>query len=214
MKDPVIIVGTGSLAQLGLEILQRNDILVYGFLAEHKLSETHEINHIPILGNIEDEPHYVQTIGKNCHVFVAIEQTKVRQQYIRQLINHHEASFMNLVHPFAQIASTAKLGLGNLLDAGVSMSPNSTIGNHCHLHKQVIIEYGATIQEFVHIGSGSIIGEKTTVEENVFIGPGATIIAGIHIGKGARIGAGSVVLEAVKDNEVVLGNPAKPIKID
>ena len=213
MKDPVIIVGTGGLAQLALEILQRNDILVYGFLAENKLAMVNEINHIPILGNIEDEPHYLQTIGKNCHVFVAIEQTKARQQYIKQLINHHEASFMNLVHPFTQIASSTKLGLGNLLDAGVSISPNSSLGNHCHLHKQVVIEYGVTIQDFVQIGSSSIIGEQTIVEENVFIGPGSTIIAGIHIGKGARIGAGSVVLESVKEKEVVLGNPAKPVKI-
>ena len=81
------------------------------------------------------------------------------------------------------------------------------------MHKQVVIEYGVTIQDFVQIGSGSVIGEQTIVEEHVFIGPGSTIIAGIHIGKGARIGAGSVVLESVKEKEVILGNPAKPVKI-
>ena len=75
------------------------------------------------------------------------------------------------------------------------------------------IEYGATIQNFVQIGSGSIIGEQVTIEDNVFIGAGATIVAAVHIGKGARIGAGSVILESVKEKEVMLGNPAKPFKI-
>lgn len=41
---------------------------------------------------------------------------------------------------------------------------------------------------------------------------GATIITGIQIGAGARVGAGSVVLDHVNPGEVVLGNPAKPVK--
>jgi sugar O-acyltransferase (sialic acid O-acetyltransferase NeuD family) len=214
MKNPVIIIGTGSLAQLALETLQRNDILVYGFLAEKELPQTNEINHIPILGNIEKEGNYLQTIGKNYAIFVAIEQTTSRQQYIKQLSSQDPNIFINLVHPSAQLATSAKLGLGNLIDAGATISPDISLGNHCHIYKQVAIEYGAKIQNFVHIGSGSIIGEQATIEENVFIGPGSTIIAGIHIGKGARIGAGSVVLESVKEKEVVLGNPAQPVKLN
>jgi serine acetyltransferase len=37
------------------------------------------------------------------------------------------------------------------------------------------------------------------------------IIRRIKIDKGARIGAGSVVIEAVKAKETVLGNPAKKL---
>jgi sugar O-acyltransferase (sialic acid O-acetyltransferase NeuD family) len=214
MKDPVIIVGTGALAHHALEILQKNDIIIYGLLAEKQEARPTEINHIPILGNIEENASYLENIDKHCAVFVAMEQATSRQQYIKKASNQHQIKFINLVHPLANLAFNTLLGIGNLIDAGANISANTQLGNHCLIHKQVIIEYGATIQNFVQIGSGSIIGEQVTIEEDVFIGPGVTIIAGTHIRKGARIGAGSVVLESVKEKEVVLGNPAKPFKIN
>lgn len=213
MKDPVIIVGTGALAYQALEILQRNDIIVYGFLAEKQATHPTEINHIPILGNIEEDADYLEKIGKHCAVFVAMEQATSRQQYIKKLSTQHQIKFINLIHSLANLATSVQLGSGNLIDAGANISSNSRLGDHCLIHKQVIVEYGATIQNFVQIGAGSMIGEQVTIEENVFIGPGATIVAGTHIGKGARIGAGSVVLESVKEKEVMLGNPAKPFNL-
>jgi sugar O-acyltransferase (sialic acid O-acetyltransferase NeuD family) len=210
MKDPVIIVGTTALAHQALEILLQNDIVVYGFLAEKQSSELTEINHIPILGNIEDDTSYLEKIDKRCAIFIAMEQATIRQQYIKKLNKQYEANFVNLIHPLANLAFNVQLGIGNLIDAGTNISAHTQLGNHCLVHKQVIIEYGTTIQNFVQIGSGSIIGEQVTIEEDVFIGPAVTIVAGTHIEKGARIGSGSVVLESVKENEVMLGNPAKP----
>lgn len=215
LKTPVIIIGTGNLAYLALEILQRNDILVYGILAEQEASQLTEIQHIPILGNLDETTAYIEKIGKDSAVFVALQQANVRQRYIKQLDKTHaELSFINLIHPCADVASSALLGIGNLLDSGAQISPCAQIGNHCLVYKQAIIDIGVKIHNFVQVGAGSIIGEQVTIEENAFIGAGATIVAGLHIGKGARIGAGAVVLESVKEQEVVLGNPAKPVKID
>jgi acetyltransferase EpsM len=45
-----------------------------------------------------------------------------------------------------------------------------------------------------------------------FIGIGATIIQGITIGKNVTIGAGSVAINDIPDNDVVVGNPDKVIK--
>ena len=44
------------------------------------------------------------------------------------------------------------------------------------------------------------------------IGANTTILAGITIGKSAMIGAGSVVVNDVPENAVVVGNPAKIIR--
>ena len=44
------------------------------------------------------------------------------------------------------------------------------------------------------------------------IGANATILPGIRIGENALVGAGSVVVEDVPDNTVVVGNPARVIK--
>ncbi len=212
MKEPIIIVGVETLAYLALEILQRNDRIIYGFLAEKK-STLIEINHIPILGSLEEDATYIEKLGKDWAIFVALQQTHIRQRYIQGINNHHLNNFINLIHPSAEIASTASIGTGNLLDGNAQLSPNVRLGNHCLLHKQVVIDSSAVVHNFVQIGPGSIIGEQVTIEEDVFIGGGVTIIPGLHIGQGAQIGAGSVVLADVKPKERILGNPAKPFKV-
>lgn len=211
MKEPIIIVGIESLANLALEILQRNDMVIYGFLAEKKSTVT-AINHIPILGNLEDDAAYIEKLGKDGAIFVALEPTQTRQRYIQEITHHHFHNFINLIHPSAEIASTASIGTGNLLDGNVQLSPNVHLGNHCLLHKQVVIDAHTRVQDFVQIGLGSIVGERVTIETDVFIGAGVTIIPGLHIGQGAQIGTGSVVLADVKPNEKIIGNPAKPFK--
>lgn len=50
------------------------------------------------------------------------------------------------------------------------------------------------------------MGEKTLV------GIGATVIPNVKIGKNVSIGAGTVVLQDVPDNAVVVGVPARIIK--
>lgn len=212
MKEPIIIVGIESLAHVALEIVQRNNMFIYGFVTEKK-STCQEINHIPILGSLEEDITSIEKLSKNCALFVALPQFQTRQRYIQLVSNYQFSNFINLIHPTAEVASTARIGTGNLLDGNAQLSPNIQLGNHCLLHKQVVIDTGAIVHDFVQIGPGSIIGEQVTLEENVLIGPGVTIIPGLHIGPGAQIGAGSVVLSNVKAKEKVLGNPAKTFKI-
>jgi len=46
-----------------------------------------------------------------------------------------------------------------------------------------------------------------------WIGAGAIVIQGIKIGENVTIGAGSVVINDIPDNTIVVGNPAKIIKV-
>ncbi len=51
------------------------------------------------------------------------------------------------------------------------------------------------------------------IGNDVWIGNGASIMSGVKIGDGAVIGARSVVAKDVKPYEIVVGNPAKSIKM-
>lgn len=50
-----------------------------------------------------------------------------------------------------------------------------------------------------------------SIEDYVWIGTGAMILPGIKIGRGAVIGARAVVSKSVAADEVVVGNPARPV---
>jgi len=61
---------------------------------------------------------------------------------------------------------------------------------------------------------GEINGKRPTIGNNVSIYTGAIVIGDINIGDNSSIGAGSVVVKDVPDNAVVVGNPAKVVKVN
>lgn len=96
----------------------------------------------------------------------------------------------------------AKIGENTMIDMGAVLGANVKVGKHCH------------------IGAGAVLAgvleppskKSVIVDDYVLIGANAVVVEGVHIQSGAVVGAGSVVLEDVAQNSVVVGNPARVIK--
>lgn len=87
------------------------------------------------------------------------------------------------------------------------------IGNNVMIASNVVItslthDYNSTNMRF-----SPIIKKKVIIGDDVWIGAGAIILPGINIGKGAVVGAGAVVTSDVPEFAIVIGNPAKVLKI-
>jgi len=103
------------------------------------------------------------------------------------------------VHEFAMLLSVGGLKIGD----NVRVSHHvSLIANTHHFERTD-----------VPIWQQGIYGKGITVEDDVLIGAGARVLDGVTIGKGAIVGAGSVVVDDVLPYTIVVGNPAKPIKM-
>lgn len=61
--------------------------------------------------------------------------------------------------------------------------------------------------------SGSELAAPIKIGKNVWLGGNSTILPGVTIGDNAVIGAGSVVTRDVPENGLVVGNPAKLLKL-
>ena len=103
------------------------------------------------------------------------------------------------INPFCLLDGYGGITIGN----NVRIANHTTIvsANHNFLDKQKLIR------------QQGITGKGITIEDDVWIGAGARIMDGITIQKGAVIGAGSVVTKNIKSYSVVVGVPAKTIKM-
>ena len=53
---------------------------------------------------------------------------------------------------------------------------------------------------------------RVTIEKNVWIGDSAIVCKGVTIGENSIIGAGAIVVDAIPENCVAAGNPARVVK--
>jgi len=100
---------------------------------------------------------------------------------------------------YSVLTSNEEIEIGD----NVLISPHNDIVDFNHIYKDPTKP----------VNEQGVIAKKITIEEDVWIGSGCKILMGVTIGKGAVVGAGSIVTKDVSPCHVVVGNPAKTIKV-
>ncbi|MEH1843477.1 MAG: acyltransferase [Nostoc sp.] len=98
------------------------------------------------------------------------------------------------------------------VDAQVIIGDNCMIGshaqlistNHNYLSKNILIK---------DQGMGGVSKKGIKIGNDCWIGSGACILPGVNIGNGVVVGAMSVVTKDISPYSIVVGNPAKVIKV-
>lgn len=133
------------------------------------------------------------------------------------------------------ISSKVIIGSECKIHRHIFIDEDVCIGNRVKIQDNVMIPHGVILEDGVFIGpsvaftndkyprsinkDGSLKTNndwkvsKTIIKYGASIGANATIICGVTIGEWAMIGAGSVVTKDVPPYTLVIGNPAKIVKI-
>ncbi|GHD56393.1 serine O-acetyltransferase [Jeongeupia chitinilytica] len=115
------------------------------------------------------------------------------------------------------------LKITNRVAFGVVLPPSAQVGNNVLFSYQglgTVIHKHAVIEDDVVIATGVTIGGKSgnptvpLIKQGAFIGTGAKILGPVVIGRYASVGANSVVLADVPDYAVVVGIPARVVRIN
>ena len=90
----------------------------------------------------------------------------------------------------------------------------SRIGDFTLINTGATIDHECVIGEGVHVMGATAIAGRVTIGDFANIGTNATILPNLTIGGGAQIGAGALVRRDVGENEVVVGNPARLLRLE
>lgn len=106
-----------------------------------------------------------------------------------------------------ELRPSTQIGSGLKIEHGFALVVNdrTVLGRNVHLRHSTTI--GCVQLADCSQGPSPVIGD------NVEVGANCVILGGITIGNRAKIGAGSVVVKDVPAGAVVVGNPARVIKV-
>jgi|FLOH01.1.fsa_nt_gi UDP-3-O-[3-hydroxymyristoyl] glucosamine N-acyltransferase len=108
------------------------------------------------------------------------------------------------------IGKECEIGSNCVIDRG--SVKNTTIGEKTFLDNFVHIAHNVTVGKRCIFAAQVGVAGSTTIGDNVIIGGQAGISGHLTIGNNVKIGGKSGVVKNIKDNETVMGYPAKPFR--
>ena len=151
---------------------------------------------------------------KNSHYFVTCigNDLGMARYFISKELENNKIKPLNIISKSAYVDNEKLLGKGIQLFPNSVVQTNAKLGDYSILNTGAILEHDCIVGNGVHIMPGAVIGGNAVIGDYVSIGLNATVMPKVQIEEGAYIGAGAVVMNDVKKNDVVVGNPAKFLK--
>lgn len=145
-------------------------------------------------------------------IALAIGKNKTRSKIFDKV---EKAGFkiVTLIDPSAIISDSAKIEKGVVIMPSVVINAGAYIGQGVIINSSCVVEHDIEIGRFSHISPNASLAGGVRVGDFTHIGIGSSVIQNINIGDDVIVGAGSVVIKDIKNSIVVVGNPAREIKV-
>ena len=121
--------------------------------------------------------------------------------------------FPVLADPTAVVSRTACIGTGVSINGLTIIGARSCIGRFCLINRSASIGHDAELHDFVTLGPGVVLAGHIVIESGAFVGAGAVLAPKVRVGLNAVVGAGAVVMQDVPPHAVVVGNPARVLRV-
>ena len=144
-------------------------------------------------------------------VMIAVANSKDREDIVKILPK--ETQYFTFIHPTAQIMSDdIIIGEGSFIGANSIITCNIKIGNHCLLNRGVQIGHDSTIGDYFSAMPGSIVSGNVNLGNKVYLGTNSSIREKINICDDVTIGLNTGVIKDINKSGVYVGHPIKKIK--
>ena len=199
--------GIGILEAAQLSKGYNEEFVIKGFLDPNP----HALNNYPncpsVIGNDDDY------LIEEDDVFVcALGNLKVKIKCIERM-KERGAKFINLINKRADISPYARIGVGNIFSAYSSIGAGAIVGNYNLFQRNSIISHDCIVGDFNRIDCNVVCVGGVKIENRVTIHTSSVINHRVILKNDSIVGACSFVVKSVKENDLVLGNPAKRIDL-
>ena len=199
----LVIIGAGGHGAVVADTAVEAGFDIVGFLDDNKKPGT-KILGFDVLGNT------TQKVNADCFI-IAIGNNVARARKFYQFIKMGYKP-VSVFHPYSYISSYAKIGCGVFIAAGAVVQPRVVLGDNSIINTSSSIDHDTIVKYHVTINPQATITGEVTIERFVTVHSNSTIAPRISIGENSIVGAGSIVLEDVPPNKIVVGSPAKILK--
>ena len=163
---------------------------------------------VVVLGIPVRTPIGLASIESACHV--AIGDNAARERWGTEILAS-KLVFREVVHPAAQVCSSAAIGRGAFVAARAVVGPDARVADGAIINHGAIVDHDCTVGAWTHIAPGAILGGEVAIGSSCLVGSGAIILPGVRVGNRTIIGSGAVVTRDVPGGTTILGIPAREI---
>lgn len=133
---------------------------------------------------------------------------------LREKLENHGVRLGKLLDSSTIVSDSARIDRGVVVTPFSSISSDAILEVNSSINTMSIVGHDVIVGENTVISSMVNIGGKARIGKNCYIGMGALVKDEVNIGDNVIIGMGSVVYNDIPDNVIVLGNPARPMRLN
>lgn len=210
MKPRVVILGAGAQARVVIDVFeQAAEYEIAGVVAQNP----------PPGGSLFGYPH----LGADAvlpdllhqgitHAFVAVGDNRQRLALCAQL---REMGFKlaNAISPSSYISPHAKIGEGIVACPLAVVDVGAEIGDAVILNVRCTVGHDSRVERGAQICGSATVAARVRIGEGVNVWVGASVTNDLRVGDWATVGAGALIMRDVPPGALILGLPAKRLKI-
>lgn len=213
MKKPLVIFGTGDIAQLAHFYFSTDseyEVVAFTVDAAYRIEIT--FCDLPVIAFDELTKQYAP---EQCEIFVALSYSKLnavrKEKYLAaKALGYRIASFIS---SHATVLNKGSIGENCFIFEDNTIQPFVTIGNNVTLWSGNHIGHHSTIKDHCFIASHVVVSGGVEIGEQCFIGVNATLRDHIKIGARCVIGAGALLLSDAETEGVYIGAATERSKV-
>ena len=206
ISNHVLIYGRGGLCKDIIDIIHQTNAYQIAGIVDFYYPQDDELYGVPVVGGVRELKELYEAGYHKIISGVAFWGEKYNKHYRKNPALRLEQigfEFINVIDKSASIATTVRMGEGNLICANTYVGPDAKIGSDVILNVGCIVNHDCVISDHCHIASGAVLAGEVKIGENSLIGQGAIVHAGVKIGSNVTINNGCIVFKDVSDGVIV-----------